>query len=112
MDTWKIKTIQEWFVPTRVRDVQSFLGFTNFYRRFIKGFSVIAQPLIALTYKDATFEWITLAQKAFDLLKQAFTTTPILFHLDPTKPFHYTRRPMSYPADLSLKPMSNSPRVC
>ena len=37
MDTWKIKTIQEWFVPTRVRDVQSFLGFANFYQCFIKG---------------------------------------------------------------------------
>ena len=69
MDTRKVKTIQEWVVPTRVRDVQSFLGFANFYRRFIKGFSVIAQPLIALTHKDATFEWTTVAQKAFDLLK-------------------------------------------
>jgi hypothetical protein len=87
MDTQKVKTIQEWVVPTRVRDVQSFLGFANFYRRFIKGFSVIAQPLIALTRKDATFEWTTAAQKAFDLLKRAFTTAPVLLHPDPTKPF-------------------------
>ena len=54
-----MKTIQEWVVPTQVPDVQSFLRFANFYRRFIKGFSVIAQPLIALTRKDATFEWKT-----------------------------------------------------
>ena len=87
MDTRKVKTIQEWVVPTRVRDVQSFLGFANFYRRFIKGFSVIAQPLIALTRKDATFEWTTTAQKAYDLLKQAFTMAPVLLHPDPTKPF-------------------------
>ena len=87
MDTRKVKTIQEWVVPTRVRDVQSFLGFANFFRRFIKGFSVIAQPLIALTRKDATFEWTTTAQKAYDLLKQAFTMAPVLLHPDPTKPF-------------------------
>ena len=48
---------------------------------------MIAEPLIALTRKDATFEWTTTAQKAFDLLKQAFTTTPILLHPDLTKPF-------------------------
>ena len=87
MDTQKVKTIQEWAFPTRVRDVQTFLGFANFYRCFIKGLSVIAQPLIDLTRKDATFEWTTTAQKAFDLLKQAFTMAPILLHPDPTKPF-------------------------
>ena len=48
---------------------------------------MIAQPLIALTRKDATFEWTTAAQKAFDMLKQAFTMAPILLHPDPTKPF-------------------------
>lgn len=47
MDTGKVKTIREWVVPTRVREVQSFLGFTKFYRCFIKGFPVIAQSLIA-----------------------------------------------------------------
>ena len=52
MDQQKVDTIQEWQPPTRVRDVQSFLGFANFYRRFIKGFSKIVQPLVALTRKD------------------------------------------------------------
>ena len=87
MVTRKVKTVQEWVVPTQVPDVQSFLRFANFYRRFIKGFSVIAQPLIALTRKDATFEWKTIAQKAFDLLKQAFTTALVLLHPNPTKTF-------------------------
>ena len=82
MDTRNVKTIQERFVPTRVRDVQSFLGFANFYHHFIKGFLVIAQTLIALTHKDATFEWIKVAQKAFDLLKQAFTMSLVLLHPD------------------------------
>ena len=52
MDKKKVAMVQEWEVPTRVKDVQSFLGFTNFYRRFIQGFSTLAQPLIALTHKD------------------------------------------------------------
>ena len=47
----------------------------------------MTQPLIALTRKDATFKWTTAAQKAFDLLKQAFTMAPVLLHPDPTKPF-------------------------
>jgi hypothetical protein len=80
MDSRKVKTIQEWVVLTRVRDLQSFLGFANFYRRFIKGFSMIAEPLIALPHKDITFEWTTTAQTTLDLLKQTFTTTPLLFH--------------------------------
>ena len=89
MDTWKFKSIQEWVVPTRVQEVQSFLGFASFYRPFMKGFSVIAQPLITLTRTDATFEWTTIAQKMFDLLKQAFTTALLLLHPEPTKPFQF-----------------------
>jgi hypothetical protein len=68
--------------------VQSFLGFPNFYQRFIKGFSVIAQTLIDLTRKDTTFEWTIAAQTTFYLLKQAFMTAPVLLHPYPTKPFH------------------------
>jgi hypothetical protein len=52
MDEDKISTILAWKQPTSVKDVQSFLGFCNFYRRFIKGYSAIAAPLTALTKKD------------------------------------------------------------
>jgi hypothetical protein len=68
--------------------MQSFSDFPNFYRHFIKGFSVIAQPLIAPTCKEAPFEWTTVTQTTFDLLKQAFTTAPVLLHPHLTKPFH------------------------
>ena len=87
MDPRKIKTIQEWATPKRVKDVQSFLGFANFYRRFIKGFSVIVQPLIELTRKGMPFQWTPSTQHAFDRLKEVFTQAPVLLHVDPTKPF-------------------------
>ena len=87
MDQKKVVAIQEWQPPTRVRDVQSFLGFANFYRRFIKGFSSIAQPLVALTRKDKPFRWTPVEQTAFESLKTAFMSAPILLHPDPTKPF-------------------------
>src|SRR5215469_7820574 len=57
MDPKKIQTILDWATPTSVRDVQCFLGFANFYRRFIKGYSSIASPLTRLTSKDRPFSW-------------------------------------------------------
>jgi hypothetical protein len=65
-----------------------FSGLANFYKHFIKGFLMIAQPRIAFTHKEAPFEWTTVAQMAFDLLKQAFTLVLILLNLGPTTPFH------------------------
>jgi Reverse transcriptase (RNA-dependent DNA polymerase)/RNase H-like domain found in reverse transcriptase len=85
MDPSKVNTILEWEQPTNVKEVQSFLGFANFYRRFIKGYSAIAAPLTELTRKDKDFEWTTDAQDAFEQLKQDFTRAPILLTFDPEK---------------------------
>jgi len=68
-------------------EVQSFLGFTNFYRRFIQNYSRIARPLTELTKKEKKegWAWNQEAQAAFKELKQRFTTAPILAHFDPTR---------------------------
>ena len=87
MDPVKVKGILDWPEPTTVKDVRSFLGFGNFYRRFIDHFSEIARPLNALTKKDARWEWTTECQKAFDTLKQRFATAPVLQMPDVAKPF-------------------------
>jgi hypothetical protein len=87
MDKSKVETIQCWATPSSVKDVQRFLGFANFYHRFIKGYSKITTPLTTLTCKDKPFSWNPTAQAAFDILKMAFTSTPILIHPDPAKPF-------------------------
>jgi len=86
MDPSKVSAILEWEPPTCVKEVQSFLGLANYYRRFIKGYSGIATALTNLTRKDTKFEWTETAQAAFDQLKQAFTTAPILLTFDPEKP--------------------------
>jgi transposase InsO family protein len=86
MDPKKTTAIKDWKSPKCVKDVQAFLGFANFYRRFIQGFSALAAPLSALTRKDTPFLWTEKTEAAFQALKQAFTTAPILHHFDPEKP--------------------------
>ncbi len=87
MDKSKVETIQCWATPSSVKDVQRFLGFANFYRRFIKSYSKITTPLTTLTCKDKPFSWNPTAQAAFDTLKMAFTSAPVLIHPTPAKPF-------------------------
>jgi hypothetical protein len=82
MDPAKMETVAKWPIPENVRDVRSFLGFANFYRRFIKGYSTVAEPLTRLTRKDQSFCWETKHQEAFDTLKHAFTTAPVLHRFD------------------------------
>jgi hypothetical protein len=69
MDPTKLAGIRDWPAPTNIKGVRSFLGFGNFYRRFIGHFVEIARPLNALTKKDQPFEWTTECQEAFDALK-------------------------------------------
>ena len=69
MDEVKVKVIAEWPVPKKVKDVQSFLGLVNFYRRFIEQFSKIVTLLSKLIRKDQPWEWMDQQQNAFDTLK-------------------------------------------
>ena len=80
MDSIKLKGIQDWPAPTTVKEVQSFLGFGNFYRKFINKFSELAAPLNGLLKKDKIFDWTTECQKSFDTLKQQFTAEPVDEH--------------------------------
>ena len=80
MEPQKIQTILDWAQPTSLRHVRSFLGFCNFYRRFIRDFSKLAKPLTGLTKKDAPFDWTSACQSAFDSLKKMVTEAPILAH--------------------------------
>lgn len=85
MDPEKVRAIQEWETPGTVKDLQSFLGFANFYRRFIQGYSKITAPLTELTKKEQKYQWTPAAQEAFNELKRQFTTAPILATFDPEK---------------------------
>jgi hypothetical protein len=87
MDPKKVQTILDWRTPCSVWDVQCFLGFANFYCKFIKNYSRVVLPLTELIQKNWLFLWTTSTSNAFDKLKQAFTSAPILIHVDREKPF-------------------------
>src|SRR6266511_2875755 len=87
IDPVKIAGIRDWPAPTNKKKVQSFLGFTNIYQRFIQGFSEHPCPLFNLTQNDAKWSWGTAKQTAFDRLKESVTSAPVLISLDSTKPF-------------------------
>ena len=83
MDPSKVEAVKNWPVPTHLKAVQGFIGFCNFYRRFIKDFSKIVAPLTKLTRKDQLFLWDDACQKAFEQLKEAIGSAAILWHYDP-----------------------------
>src|SRR5258708_34357853 len=70
MDPVKVQGVTDWPQPTKVKDVQSFIGFMNF--------SEIAHPLHMLTWKSKNWSWGAAEQQAFDALKNAVTSTPTL----------------------------------
>ncbi|QRW24057.1 Retrotransposable element Tf2 protein [Rhizoctonia solani] len=87
LDKLKIQAVQEWPTPTKVKEVQSFLGFANFLCRFVANFSHMARPLHNLVKKDTIWKWETKEQEAFQGIKDAITNAPVLCHADPTKPY-------------------------
>jgi hypothetical protein len=78
MDPAKVQAVTDWPTPWNLKDIKGFLGFANFYRRFIEGFAHIAQPLNDLTKKDVPWSWGQLQQEAFTKLKARFTSSPVL----------------------------------
>ena len=78
VDPNKITAITEWPIPKSITEVRSFLGTASYYRRFVKNFVAIASPLHALTSAGTKFCWNEKHQKAFEQLKTALTTTPVL----------------------------------
>ena len=83
MDQEKIRTVLEWKEPTTVKEVQCFLGFANFYRRFIQGYYKLTRSLTDLTKQSEKFDWQAECQEAFDMLKKCFMSAPILRHFNP-----------------------------
>ena len=85
MDPKKVACVQEWPTPHSVRDVQGFIGFANFYRRFIPEFSRLAAPLTHLTKKEVPFIWDASCENSFQSIKRAFKDGTMLAHFDPRK---------------------------
>src|SRR5260221_472612 len=88
MDPVKVQGVTDWLQPAKDKDNKSFIGFVNFYWRFIHDFSKIACPLHALTQKSKDWSWGAAEQQAFDVLKSAVTSTPMLAFPSKSSPFH------------------------
>lgn len=89
-DPAKIQAVQDWPTPSTLKDTRAFLGFANFYRKFIKDFAAIALPLTNLLRGNKAFVWTKVEQLAFDALKMALTSTPVLALPDMKLPFKVT----------------------
>ena len=91
MEDDRVAAIAEWPTPKTYREVQVFLGFANFYRRFIERYSSVVAPLTGLMKgakagkQTGPFVWGVEQRSAFDRLKKAFTTAPTLVHFDPSR---------------------------
>ena len=77
-DPKKLQSVEEWPIPESVTQVRIFLGFANYFRRFIKHYADIAKPLDAITGKGARFSWNDERQQAFEDLKSALICAPVL----------------------------------
>jgi len=86
----KIEAVKNWEAPENMKQVQSFLGLCNYYRRFVKDFAIIATPLSNLTRKNIPFQWRKLEVNAFEKLKEMLTQAPVLRCADPNLPYELT----------------------
>jgi len=87
MDLVKVAGVREWPTPENKTNVQAFLGFVNFYQRFIRDFSAKAQPLFDLTRSKQVWTWSGKEQTVFEDLKMAVTTAPVLVSPQDSEPF-------------------------
>ena len=86
-DPSKTAKVEQWPVPTSVKETQQFLGLASYYQRFIKNFAMVAGPLHKLTEKKTPFQWTNQCQEAFEKLKSQLVSAPILTLPNWSKPF-------------------------
>lgn len=77
-DTKNIQSVRNWPVPQNVKEVRGFLGLAGYYRKFVKHFGIMSRPLTDLLKKHVVFHWTSETQAAFEALKTALTTAPVL----------------------------------
>ncbi|UYV73254.1 hypothetical protein LAZ67_10002363, partial [Cordylochernes scorpioides] len=86
LDPEKIRAVRDFPRPKSLKEVRSFLGLSSYYRRFIPNYAHIAQPLNALLKKDSVFSWNIEERHAFEALKSALISEPVLGHFDHSSP--------------------------
>ncbi|GBG83850.1 hypothetical protein CBR_g37649 [Chara braunii] len=96
LDDAKVVSIRDWPCPQSVTEMRSFLGMTDYYRDFVKNYSIVAAPLTDLTRLDTPWEWTHRCEAAFRHLKHALTHHEVLKLPDPDKPFIVTTDASQY----------------
>ena len=86
-DPAKIATIADWPAPHNLHELRKFLGFTNYFRKFLQAYSQRTAPLTNLLRKDVAYEWTEACENSFRQLKVDLTTAPVLIAPDPNKPY-------------------------
>ena len=92
----KVEAITKMVRPKNIKGIRSFLGLSGFYRRFVKNYAKIAEPLSKMTRKNAKFEWTNEADAAWCQIKDELAKKPILMHADPSKPYTLITDASSY----------------
>ncbi|CAN7105471.1 unnamed protein product [Brassica rapa subsp. narinosa] len=96
VDPEKIRAIKDWPRPRSATEVRSFLGLAGYYRKFVKGFASLAQPMTRLTGKDVKFTWAEECEECFSALKNMQTSAPVLVLLEADQPYVvYTDAPIT-----------------
>lgn len=86
-DPKKVEIIRKWPTPSSVKDIRSFLGMACYYRKFLRSFGLISKPLTNLLKKGELFVWTSVTEEAFQTLKQALISAPVLAMPNFSKPF-------------------------
>ena len=108
MDPTKLTGIKDWIPPKTVKGVKSFLGFGNFYRRFINRYAEVTKPLNELTKKTKVFKWSQECQTAFKKLKEKFLKKPVLIIPDPSRQFFVESDASKWATGAILRQLDNN----
>ena len=105
----KIEAVRDWPAPRTQTEVRSFLGFANFYHKFVNGYAHIARPLTVLTGKGAGWQWTSEQQHAFERLRDALCSSEVLVHADPSKQYILQCDASDYAVGASLSQRHDPP---
>ena len=111
MDPGKVQAVQDWPVPQNRTEVRGFLGLTGFYRAFIRSYGALALPITQLLRKEQDFKWGPEQQEAFQRLKDAITTQPVLAMPDPEQQFELETDASDYALGAQLGQRDNQGKV-